>query len=511
VALLGIAVLVLVGTASAGSAAKKPGGKGAVKLVRNATSDFAGQLQAAEHNPGLRRWMKAHYWQMRGYDPFFANHTFKGSPAWKPPPTQEYVNLYAIYRGSGDSIRAAHPNWVLRNAANPNEQLYIPYGCSDPQPGCPAFAADIGNPAFRDWWIRHARSTLRRGYAGLAIDDVNLSSVHTGNAAGASVLPHDPRTGLPMTLANWRRYTGEFIKQIKTAFPNKQVTVNANQWWVPHDSSATRIARSADFTELERGFNDAGITGGSDTFGFLTLLAHVDWIHRLGGSVMYQPYSLDPSSREFELASYFLAKARSDAIISRDQADRLNWWSGWETYLGKPSGRRYVSESGLLRRDFAGGSVFVNQPGAPTRVQSLPERSSWTDLQGTSVTAVSLGARRGKVLLKRGPSRVRLKKPACVAPHGKRKVLVNGRVTGERGKRVDPGYVNRIKLELQRKAGGRWARVAHRKLGLRRKDASFKERFNVEGFDSDSYRVIVRFKGNSRYFPAPRRRAGCAY
>jgi hypothetical protein len=482
-----------------------------VKLVRNATSAFDGQLLAAEHTGSLRRWMKDHYWQMRGYDPFFTNHTFKGSPRWNPPPTQEYRNLYALYRDSDDSIRAAHPNWVLRNAANPNEQLYIPYGCGDPQPGCPAFAGDIGNPAFRDWWIQRARATLRHGYVGLAIDDVNLSSVHTGNAAGVHVLPRDPRTGQAMTLANWRRYTAEFVEEIKAAFPNKQVTVNANQWWVPHDSSATRVARAADFTELERGFNDAGINGGSGTFGYLTLLAHIDWIHDRGGSVMYQPYYLNTLSREFELASYFLAKARSDAIISKFQADRLNWWSGWETYLGKPLGRRHISSSGLLRRDFVGGSVFVNQPGQPIRAESLPQRYRWTDLGGTPVTAVTLGARSGKVLLKKGPSRVRLKQPKCLEPDGNRKVLVKGRVTGERGKRIDPGYVNRIAIELQRRTSGHWTRVARRKLGLRRKNASFSERFGVEGFDSGRYRATVSFNGNSRYFSAPTRRRGCSY
>jgi hypothetical protein len=104
-----------------------------------------------------------------------------------------------------------------------------------------------------------------------------------------------------------------------------------------------------------------------------------------------------------------------------------------------------------------------------------------------------------------------LKKPACLEPDGNRKVVVKGRVTGERGKRIDPGYTNRIVIDLQRDVGGRWARVAHRKRGLRRKDASFRERFNVEGFDSGRYRAAVSFKGNSRYFRAPKRRGSCAY
>jgi hypothetical protein len=482
-----------------------------VKVVRNATTEFDHRLRAAQRNTSLRKWMKRHYWQMRGYDPYFANHTFRANPPWKPPPTQAYQNLYALYRDSSDAIKAQHPTWVLRNAANPNEQLYIPYGCHDPQPGCPAFAGDLGNPAFRAWWIQRARSVVRRGYVGLAIDDVNLGSIHTGNAAGAAVLPLDPRTGAAMTLANWRRYTAEFVEKIRSAFPNKQLTVNANQWWVPHDSAARRIAQAADFTELERGFNDGGITGGTGTFGYLTLLAHVDWLHAHGGSVMYRPYNLNPVSREFELASYFLVKQRADAIIAGQQADRGNWWPGWETYLGKPSGRRFVSSSGLLRRDFAGGSVFVNQPGATLRAESLPSRYCWTNLSGNTVTSITLGPRRGAVLFKRGPSRVRLARPDCAGSGSERRVLVKGRVTNERGKRLDPGYVNRVVIELERRSGGRWNRASRRKVGLRKKNASFRTLLKVGATDSSTYRAKVRFKGNARYFPARARSRGCSY
>jgi Hypothetical glycosyl hydrolase family 15 len=504
-------MLFFLGVAADGLAAKKAGRKGAVKVVRNATSAFDHQLRAAQRNTGLRRWMKRHYWQMRGYDPFFANHTFKANPPWKPPPTQAYENLSALYRDSSNQVRAQHPNWVLRNAGNPNEQLYIPHGCQDAAPGCPAFAADLGNPAFRNWWIKQARRVVRRGYVGLAIDDVNLGSIHTGNTGGAAVLPLDPRTGGAMTLANWRRYTAEFVSKIRSAFPKKQLTVNANQWWVPHDSAATRIARAVDFTELERGFNDGGIVGGAGTFGYLTLLAHIDWLHAHGGSVMYRPYSLNPASREFELASYFLVKARADAIIPDHAADRGNWWRGWGTYLGEPTGGRLVSSSGLLRRDFAGGSVFVNGPGAPTRAESLPSRYRWTNLKGDRVTSVTLGARHGAVLFKRGPSRVHLSKPSCAESGSRRQILVKGRVTNERGKRLDPGYTNRVVVKIERQSSGHWRLARKRKVGLRKKNASFKARIGVGAHDSDSYRAKVRFKGNGRYFPARTRPRGCSY
>jgi hypothetical protein len=508
---LATALLVFVGSATWAIAGKKAGRKGAVKVVRNATTAFDHQLRAAQRDTSLRRWMKSHYWQLRGYDPFFANNTFKANPPWKPPPTQAYRNLYALYRDSNTAIRAQHPDWVLRNAATLNEQLYIPYGCQDSAPGCPALAADLGHSGFRSWWIEQARSVVRRGYVGLAIDDVNLGSIHTGNASGASVVPHDPRTGAPMTLANWRRYTAEFVERIRAAFPNKQLTVNANQWWVPHDSAARRIARAVDFTELERGFNDGGIVGGTGTFGYLTLLNHIDWLHTHGGSVMYQPYNLNPVSRNFELASYFLVKGRGDAIIASYEADRGNWWRGWEAYLGKASGDRFVSGGGLLRRDFAGGSVFVNQPGAPLRAESLSPRYRWTNMRGDRVTSITLGPRRGAVLFKRGPSRVRLSRPDCAGSGSQRRVLIKGRVTNERGKRVDSGYVNRVVIELERRSSGRWRLASRRKRGLRKKNGSFRARLDVGGSDSSTYRASVRFKGNARYFPARARPRACSY
>jgi Hypothetical glycosyl hydrolase family 15 len=509
--ILGALLLISLSAVADGLAAKKAGRKGAVKVVRNALTDFDHQLRAAQRDTSLRKWMKRHYWQMRGYDPFFANHTFKANPPWKPPPTQAYRNLYALYRDSSGAIRAAHPNWVLRNASNPNEQLYIPWGCGDAAPGCPAFAADLGSPGFRNWWIQQARSVVRRGYVGVAIDDVNLGSIHTGNAAGTAVLPLDPRTGGAMTLANWRRYTAEFVERIDAAFPNKQLTVNANQWWVPHDNAAARIARAVDFTELERGFNDGGIVGGTGTFGYLTLLNHVDWLHAHGGSVMYRPYSLNPISREFELASYFLVKQKADAIVAEQRADRSNWWPGWDTYLGKPSGPREVSSSGMLSRDFAGGSVFVNQPGAPARAESLPDRYRWTDLEGRPVSSITLGPRRGAVLFKRGDTKLHLRKPDCTQPGTQRRVSVKGRVTDDRGKRLDPGYVNRVVIELRRRTSGPWTLVSRRKRALRRKNATFVARFGVGTLDSGTYRASVRFKGNARYFPARARTRSCSY
>ncbi|MCP6769407.1 hypothetical protein NL529_31625, partial [Klebsiella pneumoniae] len=83
-----------------------------------------------------------------------------------------------------------------------------------------------------------------------------------------------------------------------------------------------------------------GIEGGSGTFGYLTYLDHVDWIHRQGASVVYEPYNLDARSARFELASYLLTKERDDMITSDYRSEPTDWWSGWDVDLGTATGSR---------------------------------------------------------------------------------------------------------------------------------------------------------------------------
>jgi Hypothetical glycosyl hydrolase family 15 len=375
------------------AAAPSAASDGKLNFERNATSAFDSVITGATAT--VRGWMASHYYRMRGYPPFFDQ-----ALSWAPP-SDFYFDLYAIYSadrtdGMPDrDLLAAHPDWVLRDASQ--NRLYIPWDCSGGS--CPQYAADIGNPGWRSYWISQARAQLAKGYRGIFIDDVNME-MRVGNGSGAFVRPTDPRTGQPMTDSDWRRYVAEFAEEIKAAFPSAEIVHNAI-WWAPHsDRSVQREIDAADVVQMERGFNDPGIVGGSGTFGYQTYLDHVDWLHSRGSSVVYQPYGLNPTSREFELASYFLVQGPGDAIASDYQADPSNWWPGWDADLGSSAGGRYQWNA-LWRRDFAGGMVLVNEPGAQQKTVTLPP-GNWTDLAGDRVTSVTLGPRQGKVLFGQG-------------------------------------------------------------------------------------------------------------
>jgi hypothetical protein len=383
---LGVAALLPLGGGDGAPAAV-----GEVRFLRSATSAFDADVLAAEADPELQGFWHSNYWRMRGYAPFYERHTFDGNPPWTPPPTHFYRDLYAIYNNpAGERLIDRHPSWVLRDAAG--DELYIQFDCSGRS--CTQYAADVGNPAWRSHWIAGAARTLAQGYSGIHIDDVNMA-FRISNGAGTFTRPIDPRTGAPMTDADWRRYVTEFTEEIRAAFPDTEIVHNAI-WFVDREHpEVARAVDAADYVELERGATDPGLTPGAGKYGFEGFLNHIDWLHSRGVGVILEPHGLDETNREFELAVYFLVGEGDDAIASDFEADPDNWWPGWETNLGAPEGER-ESWNGLLRRDFEDGIVLVNPPGAPTVEADLD--GDYEDLDGNSVDNVSLAARQGLVL-----------------------------------------------------------------------------------------------------------------
>jgi hypothetical protein len=124
---------------------------------------------------------------------------------------------------------------------------------------------------------------------------------------------------------------------------------------------------------FERGVNDRGIRGGAGTFGFDTLLGHVDWIHDQGRHFVFAASARSAQDREYGLAAYFLLGNGNDAVSNvRGGTPDRRWWTAYDRSLGEPLGARYAWQ-GVLRRDFELGIVLVNPPEAPRAKIMLPE------------------------------------------------------------------------------------------------------------------------------------------
>ncbi len=382
-----VAAAIMAGVLSL-SATAQAGGIGTVRFVKEAKAEFDPYTKSPSSTQAA--WMREHFWRQKTYAPYFDART-----AWYPN-AWTYKDLYAIYvDGRGEVKPDQHDDWILKDAQG--KRLYIPYNCHDGS--CSQYAGDIGNPAFRAQWIEVALATLRHGYKGLFVDDVNME-FRVSDGQGQEIAPIDPRTGKAMTFADWRRYTAEFVEEITAAVraldPAIEIAHNPI-WFSGHtDPYVRRALLAADTINLERGINDDKQPG-SGRYAFSTFMQHIDWLHEHGKGVVLDSYTDTQEGAEYNLAAYFLVATERDGVRTDYRHVPDDWWSAYDVDLGGPKGPRYTTPEGLVRRDFTDGYVLVNPPGQPTRTLTLPAGTAAAD--GTPRASVTLPASSGRVLV----------------------------------------------------------------------------------------------------------------
>jgi hypothetical protein len=346
---------------------------------------------AYTNNPttATQQWMRDHWDRALVFTSYWDSRLSWYPNAWV------YQDSYAIYVGS--ALATQHPDWILKDASG--NKLYIPFACNGTS--CTQYAGDIGNPAFRQYYIDNAKATLAKGYKGLFVDDVNMD-FRVGNVSGAFVNPIDPRTGAAMSEDTWRRYFAEFMEQVRTSLPNTEIVHNSI-WYAGggnHDDTNQYVIRelkSADYINFERGINDAGLTGGTAQWSLYRLLGNVDVVHSYGSHVIFDSYATDLPGMEYNLAGYFLVNDGRDFVTTSGGNNPTTWWSAYDIDLGNASGPRY-QWNGLWRRDFDNGFVLLNEPGSTTKTVSLG--GTFKNTSGTPITSSTLSANQGAVLQK---------------------------------------------------------------------------------------------------------------
>jgi hypothetical protein len=382
-ALAAFALLLALTAGSASAAVESASTTGQIRFVKRTEPSFDRFTNAP--TAAFSQWMGTKFWRSEVFTPYFDSRTSWYGQGWV------YLDSYAIYNGSSQASQ--HPDWILKDSQG--GKLFIPWGCGGGT--CPQYAADIGNPAFRASWIANAKAAVARGYKGIWVDDVNLD-LRVGNGNGQDVRPQDPRTGQPMTDVAWRTYFATFMEELRAAVPSTEIVHNSIWYAVwgqrDNDPAVKRQIAAADYINLERGVNDGGLTGGNGEWSLNALLGFVDRVHAAGKGVIYDAFDDSPQGREYNLASYLETSNGKDAVGLQSMTPD-NWWSMYEADLGAACGPR-VTWNGLLRRDYAGGTVLVNEPQAPTRTVALPH--AMTDSSGNSVTSVTMKATSGAVL-----------------------------------------------------------------------------------------------------------------
>lgn len=327
------------------------------------------------------QWFQDHMYRILGYSGYWNYRLSWFSNSWF------YRDSSSLYRWATDATQ--HPEWVLKNVKGQN--LYINWNCGNGQ--CDQFIPDYSNENFRQWWIQQARDGLSQGFTGIFIDDVNL--VMNLSNGTTSDTPIDPNNGLPMTTANWEHYFADFLKEVRQALPNVEICHNA-LWFAGNgaplsDAAVAEEIQAANYINLERGFADTGLTN-SGTWSMDSLFSYIDAVHQLGSKILAEQYGFDG---QFSLASYFLVNKGGD-LFANDSVTPYNWPSMYDVQLGTPIRGRW-NWNGLIRRDFSQGIVMINPPNAKSITMSFPP--GFTDLNGNSVTTVTLAGRQGIILM----------------------------------------------------------------------------------------------------------------
>ncbi|MBZ5667968.1 MAG: hypothetical protein LAO30_25700 [Acidobacteriia bacterium] len=346
-------------------------------------------------NPEMQSFIRDHVWGIGTFSPFFDQKL-----SWMPA-GWVYCDSYAIYANS--PVVTQHPEWILKDANGRN--LYIPWGCSNGT--CPQYAGDIANPAFRNYQISQIRTALSAGgatpygYRGLWLDDVNLQMA-VGDGNGYWVTPIDSNTHQLMRSSSWENYFAQLVELIRASLPPTVEILHNSVWYAGSNSQDPYVGRqiaAANYVNVERGFGDGGLTGGTGQFALSTLMRFVDRVHSLGSAVVIEDYYL--ADQTYSLANYFLINNGFDCFGIAEQTPG-NWPARlYSINLGAALSARYAwtpNPGGMLwRRDFSNGFVLVNEPGAPLQTLNLPP--GVVDTDGHPVRTVTLNAKQGGIYL----------------------------------------------------------------------------------------------------------------
>jgi hypothetical protein len=274
-----------------------------------------------------------------------------------------YRNAGGIEIG-GSHIAGVSAEHALHDAqGNP---CYLPFPSGGP---FTRYIADVGNQEYRDLLTDYIveKTNDYPQYIGPYLDDVNLRIAYVScgddHPDGNNSAPIDPRTGQALNEQNWQTYWVGLLKQIRNALPSPaKIAHNAPWFFLPtNDPEHIAQVKSADYIEMEFGFNELDGVGGQ--FGWNAKMAYVDWVHSQGSHVIDQEYQggqpFTDQQITYGLANFFLFTDGQDYFAIFDNADPNDDWTRYGSTLGEPLGGRY-QVAGTWRRDFEHGYVTVD-------------------------------------------------------------------------------------------------------------------------------------------------------
>jgi Hypothetical glycosyl hydrolase family 15 len=302
--------------------------------------------------------------------------------------------------------QANHPDWVVYQCDGKTPAYY---GSESNVP------LDFSNPQVQAYEFQEAAQLLEQGASGIGFDDFtftnyeNRCGVYTNGAWTTLGYPglNQGNAKLDSDMMDWLRNMRGMLTQ---AFPGKSLTVNMT----PSLSGLGNVEQVAPYVDMaldEAGFTDWG-QGNISYSDWQTEIDFFDYLNSQGkaffvNAIVPAPDDADVtrSQLNWALANYLLVKGSYSYTYVYAHGADSGGGSGYGTFYDRPEYHASIGAptSGMYQwqdvyvRNYSGGLVIVNPPGAQTVTVELNQPS--VDLYGASQRWVTLAPTSGIILL----------------------------------------------------------------------------------------------------------------
>jgi hypothetical protein len=277
--------------------------------------------------------------------------------------------------------QANHPDWLEYRC---DRSLATEFGS-------PKVPLDIANPAVREWqWSNEVLPAIRRGYQGIAFDNLNL----TNSTNGMSRCGHYDLNGQwinqfggPGGLQRYQNVVLSWARYMRDRLHSVNRLMGINYSYSPQVSWSQNLAL---LSMPDLVFDEAGVTNGGQpgdnvaSYRDWRLIFRAVWqiqsrgvCYQLNGEEPQDTGSIPLAEREWIIGNYLLLKSRCTFVYitgfrayqatahapthgDRDQAYGVyNNFPEFHLPIGKPTSRP-KTRNGLWYRLYSGGLVLVN-------------------------------------------------------------------------------------------------------------------------------------------------------
>ena len=281
-----------------------------------------------------------------------------------------------------------HEDWFIHDAVT---------GSRIWNPTDDGFLMDIGNAGFRAHWITYVASNLNAypGFTGIFIDNT-IGSINPSWLPWIDYWGGNTPVFTPSDINNWHNNAVNFLAQIKAAFPDKTIIINADGYNYDYVDKVDGV--------MIEGFTHATWQTADDTSN--NAINQIYYYSSITSSGKIAWYCSGTSTGTTTQINNLVKYTLSGALISNNNPKSVfsfnNWFSfdgshGYypimDTQIGSPIGAYYQSQ-GVYMRDYTAGKVLFN-PSANSYTINLGQNYN---LNGVTVSSVTLKAYSGEIL-----------------------------------------------------------------------------------------------------------------